>query len=42
MPKMTKQTRIALTPRNIQILWSLHEARYVTVVAGPLRVLATI
>lgn len=31
MPKTTKPTRIALTPRDIHILWSLHEARYLTV-----------
>jgi hypothetical protein len=31
MPKTTKPARIALTPRDIQILWSLHEARYLSV-----------
>jgi hypothetical protein len=31
MPKTTKPARIALTPRDIEILWSLHEARYLTV-----------
>jgi hypothetical protein len=31
MSKSSKPTRIALTPRDIQILWSLHEARYLTV-----------
>jgi hypothetical protein len=31
MPKTTKPARIALTPRDIEILWSLHQARYLTV-----------
>jgi hypothetical protein len=31
MPKTTKSSRIALTPRDIDILWSLHEARYLSV-----------
>lgn len=31
MPKTTKPARVALTPRDVEILWSLHEARYLTV-----------
>lgn len=31
MPKTTKPARVVLTPRDVEILWSLHEARYLTV-----------
>jgi hypothetical protein len=31
MPKSAKGPGLALTPRDLQILWSLHQARYLTV-----------